>query len=202
MFQQLVKDVYLPHKVRLSLRLARSQRRQALPVLGESLEGRATVALAEAINARCGQLKYKLDPWWGLYDYYNHPEHTEYLAATGDYEQSTNDCDDYATYAQALFYQAGVSSDNAWEWNLIVPAYKQVTQGKWNHTLCGFRTAERVGVIDTNSAARRTVFWFTGNQAEIEQQVIAKFRTIYPADYRALVRGNWLARCARLLPWI
>lgn len=202
MFKEGVEGIYLPHKVRLSLRLARSQQRQKLPVLGEAVAGLATVALAEAINARCGKLTYKLDPWWGLYDYYNHPEHTEYLAATGDYQHSTNDCDDYATYAQALFYQAGVARAHVWEWNLIVPAYKQVTQGKWNHAICGFRTAERVGVIDTNSAARRQIFWFSGDQTEIEQQVIATFSTIYPADYSALVRGNWLARCARQLPWL
>ena len=128
MFKQAVQELYLPHKVRLSLRLAREQKRRKLPVLETADAGLAHPALAEAINARCGLLTYKLDPWWGLYDYYNHPEHTEYLAATGDYQKSTNDCDDYASYAQALFYQAGVAREHAWEWNIIVPAWRQLTQ--------------------------------------------------------------------------
>ena len=105
MFKQAVQELYLPHKVRLSLRLAREQKRRKLPVLETADAGLAHPALAEAINARCGLLTYKLDPWWGLYDYYNHPEHTEYLAATGDYQNSTNDCDDYASYVFPFLQQ-------------------------------------------------------------------------------------------------
>ena len=170
-----VKSFYLPRKVSRSQPLAKVMPRSPLPVLGQADYGKITLELANRINKQCGLLQYRSDPLNGLYDMYNHPEHVQHLLETGVYNTSTNDCDDYATFAQCLFYAAGVNKANAWEWNMIVPWHKQITQGKWNHVICGFRMGEWTGIIDTNSAARGEPFWFQGNEAEVKRQVLETF---------------------------
>jgi len=195
LFALAVKSFYLPRKVSRSQPLAKVMPRSSLPVLGKADSGKINLELANRVNKQCGLLLYRSDPLNGLYDMYNHPEHVQHLLETGVYNTSTNDCDDYATFAQKLFYAAGVSKENAWEWNMIVPWHKQITQGKWNHVICGFRMGEWTGIIDTNSAARGEPFWFQGNEAEVKRQVLETFSKIYPADYYELVPGNWLDYC-------
>lgn len=196
-FAQIVSSLYLPNKVRSSLPLAKTMPRKPLPVLGQAkANGYPTKDLAEAINAQCHQLKYRSDPGNGLVDLYNHPEHTQYLLETGAYETSACDCDDFATYAIALFLKAGVARDKVWEWNMIVPWHKQFTQARWNHVICGFTywdgSQEWTGIIETNTAARNKLFWFKGTATEAKSAVLKTFCSVYTqADYYEAVLGQW-----------
>ena len=193
-FETAVNNVYLPQKIRNSQRLL-DQPRRPLPVLGHAVDGEITLDLADAVNKQCGQLVYKADPISGLLDLYNHPEHTQYLAETHDYKKSSNDCDDFATYAQGLFHAAGVSPENHWEWNILISPFKQWKQAQYNHVICGFRMGGWYGIIDTNTAARGQVFWFEGDLKSVKKQVIQAFNGIYNADYYRLIKGRWFELC-------
>lgn len=195
LFALAVKHVYLPRKVSKSLPYAKALPRRPLPVLGQAKDGQITLALADAVNAQCGKLRYQSDPVNGLIDLYNHPEHTQYLLETGDYSRSMNDCDDYQGFAQGLFIKAGVNKVNCGEWNAILPWYQQLTKARYNHVICWFKMGEWTGIIDTNSAANGKIFWFKGTEAEVKRQVLETFKGIYPADYYELVPGNWLDYC-------
>lgn len=194
LFAGAVKSIYLPLKVMRSKKFLRMPR-NPLPKVSEAENGKITLALANAVNAQCGKLTYQPDPANGLYDMYNHPEHTQYLLDTGNYGKSSNDCDDYAAYAQALFREAGVDPSEHWEWNVLVKLLKQPTQGKYNHVICGFRMGDWYGVIDTNTAARGKIFWFKGSLNDAKKHFIETFKETYPADYYELVEGNWLKYC-------
>lgn len=198
LFAWAVKSLYLPRKIDNSLPLAKSLPREPLPEnLGyTNKHGYPSKDLLEAVNEICGKLKYRSDPVNGLIDLYNHPEYTQYLLNTGNYEGAINDCDDFASYAQALLLKSGVHPSKVWEWNILVPWHKQLSQGKWNHVLCGFSywdgSKEWTGVIDTNTAANGAIFWAEGSAKEAEAAIIQWFRSIYPAQYYKLVRGRWV----------
>ena len=193
-FSGLVKTVYLPLKVRRSQDFLRMPRKP-LPRVGSAKNGEITLELANAVNKQCGRLKYQADPVNGLFDMYNHPEHTQHLLETGNYAVSSNDCDDYTAYAQGLFREAGVMNSEHWEWNMVVTPLKQISQGKYNHVICGFKMGEWYGVIDTNTAARGGIFWYKGNLNDAKAHFIETFKGIYKVDYYALVEGNWLSYC-------
>jgi hypothetical protein len=177
--------------------LKRYAKRCPVPCLGSAKNGMPTVALATAINAHLKAYPYRLDPMNGIYDFYNHPEFSVWRQKYMSFD-SPMDCDDFAVLAYALFKAAGVYTDNLRLWNLIVSAPAQFCQAWANHVICGFGLIDGkndpwTGVIDTNTAARGTVFFFRGTPESSQAQtaIIAKFKAIYNADYYKIIPDKY-----------
>lgn len=193
----LIKNWYLPMKAERSRAEAIGKHRAPLPQFPGANNGYSSQALAKAINSYLGPFKYRLDPMNGIWDYYNHPEHSVWRHQKGETE-SPMDCDDFAVLAYCLFKTNGVKPENLRLWNLIVSAPAQLGQAWANHVICGFAYYDGAGepwtgAIDTNTAARNNVFWFRGhpNTTQAQNAVIARFKAIYNADYYKLIADNY-----------
>lgn len=193
LFQQAVLNIYLPNKEKRSRDLAQqfSKFNVSLPQLGlAGQDKRIGMDTINKINEYCGRLPYKSDPLWGFVDLYNHPEFTNYFIVN-NIKLDTYDCDDVAVLAKALCDRCGCDSSKSWIWNLIIRPDKQFTEAAYNHVICGIEFWDGIRnwtvVIDTNTVARREVFFFLGKKEEVKQQVISKFNSIYNVTYSILL---------------
>jgi len=193
LFKYLVENVYLPKKARDSRLINRGFSKRPLPVLGSaSPQGLPSKSLIEAINTHCGHLPYKIDPLYGLSDYYNAPEVSQYKLESKD-ESIHFDCDDLAVLAVGLARLAGVSFQHAYVLNLIINPWNQFTQAWANHVIAGFDFIDGDGkpwtaIIDTNSAGRRAKpYWYQGTLDDVRPEIIGMFSRIYRVNYKWLL---------------
>lgn len=193
-FALAIQNWYLPRKAEGSRRraLLDVNFRRPLPVLGGvHPDGRLTRSTVDAINTQLGKLTYTSDPLWGADDYYSHPRSIQWRL-----ENQRNDlpcdCDDYAVYAVALARAAGMNHTEGWVWNLIIDPAKQVSQAWANHVIAAFAygtgSEQWIAVIDTTSAGRGKVVWFSGTEQSVHAQVIDHFNRVYSVSYYKILR--------------
>lgn len=195
LFSAFIEGWILPQKAHWSRQIAvniPTDKLRPIPALGKAnADGYLPLSVLKDINAQCGKLQYKLDPLWGMSDYYTLPELTQYQLEKGRWEYPC-DCDDFAVYARALMLAAGVEPVNCWIWNLIIAPGSQITQAWANHVICGFEywdgNKHWTGVIDTNTAARKKIFWQTGTREFTAERFIKQFSDIYQVNYYKLLQ--------------
>lgn len=191
LFEQFIKNWYLPNKAKFSRDIDKHADHAPLPQVYEPVsDGKTRVGMINSVNAECSKLRYKLDPNGGLTDFYNHPEFTEWRHQNQRWDEPC-DCDDFAVYAVALFRECGIMTD-AWVWNLIISPGHQITQAWANHVICGayFKSGdgqEWVAIIDTNSAARKKPFWFKSNKSTAQRAILEHFSKLYNVNYYKLI---------------
>jgi hypothetical protein len=181
-----IEGYYLPNKADFSRGMAARTPKRPLPKLGTADNGQVTLGLVDAINEQCTKLPYKMDPMWGLTDYYTHHETVQY-----EIEYNTRnepyDCDDLANYAYELAGVAGVYESNRRIWNLIIAPVNQFSQCWANHVISAFKYVNHQGawwaVIDTNTAYNKTVFWHLGTEEEAKARFIQQFSGIHKVNY-------------------
>ncbi len=192
-FIDFVRSCILPNKQKFSQELAAKfpLNRSPLPRLGQAgTDGRVSMSTIESVNAQCAQLRYNADPLWGLSDFYNHPEYTEWMRKYNQWKDPC-DCDDFAVYAVALLHKCGINHSKAWIWNLLVDPPSQVTQAWANHVIAGveYWDGQKIwtAIIDTNSAKQGRPYWFQGDKIAVQSSVIQHFRDIYKVNYYTLI---------------
>lgn len=180
----------LPNKQKFSQQVGSKTPHRPLPVLGANQNGQVSLGLIAAINKQCAKAPYRLDPLWGLKDYYTHPETVQYEIDYNTRKQPY-DCDDLAVYAHALAEAAGVSRDNCRIWNLIINPPQQVSQMWANHVIAAFRHDNGQGtwwgVIDTNTAYHGQIFWHLGTEEEAKARFVQQFSGIYNVNYFKII---------------
>lgn len=191
-FEFLVKSVYLPLKASFSRKVANDYQRfkRSLPKLAEYQEN-IDINTAKVVNEYCAQLNYVSDPLNGVIDYYNHPEHTQWIIEEKRFDLPY-DCDDLAVLAVSLFRKIGYSYDKVKLCNLIISPLKQFTQMYANHVICVLEFVDTRGiiwtaVIDTNTVANKQLFMFEGNFEQTRKQIIDLFCNIYKVSYYRLI---------------
>ncbi|MEJ5201899.1 MAG: hypothetical protein WHV66_06650 [Anaerolineales bacterium] len=192
LFIQFVTGWVLPKKADYSRQVALNAPKAALPVLGQAgSDGRVSMQTIEKVNQQCARLRYVADPLWGLVDFYNHPEYTQWQLVNNRWDQPC-DCDDLAVYAHALFLKTGIRSDKVWIWNILVSPGYQISQAWANHVMCAVEYWDGskiwTAIIDTNSAANGKAFFFYGDRFDAQMPVIQHFKQLYGVQYYALVK--------------
>lgn len=187
---------FLANKATQSRDKAAGHVRATLPVLGKAGgDGLLSLTTLNAINAQLGKLPYRADPL--LFDYYTHPGVVQQCLNTGGWKISGNneewscDCDDFAAYAYDLFKLTGARADSFQIWNLIINPTTQLWNAWANHVILVSRywdgTKEWTCVLDTNSAADKKPIWFAMRLEQAEAAVLQYFSTRYSVQYyRAL----------------
>lgn len=193
--EEWVKDYYFPAKNALSLVMdLGNQTRRPLPILGKARQdGSPSLELCNAVNAHLGKLEYHLDPMGGALDHYTHPEIVQAMLETGKYPRPC-DCDEFGLKGKVQFRVAGVKSEYAWMWTMVINAGDQWHQMDKNHVVCGIRymdvKGEWTGVLDTNSAYHKKILWIhgTADSQDTQDKILEHFSNIYSCNYALLLK--------------
>jgi hypothetical protein len=197
MLEYLIKTIYLPLKNHNSRKTHWYTPKQTLPVLGFSNNGNPEKLLIESINDQLGKLKYTADPLSGAYDFYNPAEFTQWQLNNNNFDFPC-DCDDFAAYGYGLARKSGVSKDRVTMSTLIVN-WQSLFSKMWaNHVILLLHLTEGNGrewtaCLDTNSAARKKVFWVQGKplDQQTRKNIMELFGNIYRVNYGALIDSEY-----------
>lgn len=188
---------FLARKQTISRDRAARTPKAPLPVLGKAgADGRVSKETIEAVNRQCGKMPYQQDPWFGIDDFYNHPETSQWRLNNEKWD-IPYDCDDYATYAVALLRACGLAHSKAWLWNLLINPAHQLTDMAYNHVIAGVEywdgTSIWTAVIDTNTAASGKLFWVKGSPdlEAVQAAVIQHFNAVYKKQYYKVLRVDY-----------
>lgn len=107
--------------------------------------------------------KYVPDPFWGMDDFYTHPERTQHEINTHAHAYPC-DCDDYAVYAYAALARIP-----GYEPKIITLADLGI---KWSHVICLFKHGPETGTIDTNG--------YRGLGLHDERALLKIWKDLYP----------------------
>lgn len=116
------------------------------------------------------------------WDFYTHPEVTQFFYEANNQKAISKDCDDYACYAYKALRGMGWSKDKVTVVTIATNFIPNLSEIRWCHVLCVFDYSKNgqdyKAVIDTNNL---TLF-YAG--PDVEDRIKAYFGKLYRTEYK------------------
>jgi len=124
------------------------------------------------------------------WDFYTHPEVTQFFYETNNQKAISKDCDDYACYAYKALRGMGWSKDKVTVVTIATNFIPNLADIRWCHVLCVFDYSKNgqdyKAVIDTNGLAffPKDTHSKSLNEFDLMIQILGHFGKLYRTEYK------------------